>query len=77
MNINDAVIVHDPEWRDAAGKVHGPGRNHGKTGIVESVTDYTCGDQRLYMIVFGEFDHYPHWTGELRKVKQAQGAGQS
>lgn len=71
MKVGDRVKVHEPEWADAAGRIHGPGKNHGKEGVVAKDTGYTAGDQRLWSIQLDGIDPllpYSYWTNELRKV---------
>lgn len=65
MNVGDRVKVNDPEWRDAAGNSYGPGKNHGKRGVIEE--DLVCleGNDHLFMVRFDDGSAYPHWASEL------------
>lgn len=58
---DDRVKVDNPAWKDATGKVHDAGLNHGKTGKV--LCHYNDG---LVDVEFDDGKFYPHWSSELK-----------
>ena len=60
------VKIHDPPWRDATDREYPAGRNHGRVGHIAEIADGRVGNDRLYHIVFGNGDWWPHWGQELR-----------
>jgi hypothetical protein len=62
----EKVIVDDPQWRDATGKVYGPGKRHGMTGVVVRRTGYKCGRNEIVEVDFGAEGIHNHWSEDLK-----------
>lgn len=63
--MNEKVTVHDPQWRDAAGNIYGPGKRHGMTGVIVRRTGYKCGSNEIVEVDFGPHGIFDHWTEDL------------
>jgi len=66
MKTGDKVEIHDPEWRDATGRVYEAGKHHGRTGVIVAETDYKVGNQSMYEVELEGGLVREFWTGELR-----------
>lgn len=65
--INAAIRVHAPQWRDAADHVHGPGRDHGQPGIITSIDEDRVGCDQLCCVTLTRRQRARwYWVSELR-----------
>jgi ribosomal protein S4E len=74
MNIGEKVKVNKPSWRDASGSIHGPGKNHGRVGIITDITGQYSGSDEIVHVSFSQNEHiYVEWVSDLKIYLRLEG----